>query len=210
MIGPRSALFAPLDRVGLIVLDEEHDGAYKQGDVMPTYHARTVATQIAATQGAVVLLGSATPDLDTTYRARETQAIHLLELPERILRHRRNLEGQMSLPFHARYRPLGPGYEDVYAVDLPPVRVVDMRHELRVGNRSILSRLLQKEMARAALQSAYNLVMARAEKITDPALRQSFLERVPVNREILQEYVKREDVKREKPRFVSRFIPPSE
>ena len=149
LIGPRSALFAPLRDVGLIVLDEEHDASYKQGDVMPTYHARHVAQHIAAVQGAVVLLGSATPDLSTYYCAQETEDIQLLELPQRILGHRQNLEGQLALPERGTYQPLGPGYEDVYAASLPPVRIVDMRHELRVGNRSLFSRLLQKGMKRA-------------------------------------------------------------
>jgi primosomal protein N' (replication factor Y) len=151
VIGPRSALFAPMPDVGLIVLDEEHESSYKQSDTAPTYHARDVALQVSKLHEAAVLLGSATPDLVTYHRACETRAIRLLELPQRLLSHRQHLQQQqtqLSLP-EVRYRPLGPGYEDVYTTDLPPVRVVDMRHELRVGNRSMFSRALQGEMKRA-------------------------------------------------------------
>jgi primosomal protein N' (replication factor Y) len=154
LIGPRSALFTPLENVGLIVADEEHDASYKQSDLMPSYHARAVALRISLMQDAIVLLGSATPDLVTFYHARETGVIRLLELPQRILKHRRHLlrqqeqRAQLRLS-QARYRPLGPDYRDVYAADLPPVQVIDMRHELRAGNRSIFSRVLQREMKRA-------------------------------------------------------------
>ena len=150
IVGPRSALFAPLPNIGLIVLDEEHESSYKQDDTMPTYHTRDVAGQLAAIHRATLLLGSATPDLVTAYRAYQTPDIQLLELPQRLLSHRQNLERQqqqLALP-EAHYRPLGPGYEDVYVADLPPVRVVDMRHELRAGNRSMFSRVLQSEIER--------------------------------------------------------------
>jgi primosomal protein N' (replication factor Y) len=148
VIGPRSALFAPMDDIGLIVLDEEHASAYKETDSMPSYHARAVATQIALAQHAVLILGSATPDLVTYYQALETGQVQLLELPQRILKHRRDLENQQAQldPSRVKYRPLAPGLKDVYAIDLPPVRIVDMRHELRVGTRSIFSRALQAEV----------------------------------------------------------------
>ena len=151
VVGPRSALFAPLPDIGLIVLDEEHESTYKQSDVMPTYHARDVAQQIAAQHGSVLILGSATPDIGTYARAQEMDAVHLLTLPRRVLHHRRQIQtGQAQLASSgAHYRPLGPGYSDVYVAELPPVRIVDMRHELRAGNRSMFSRALQ-----AALQHA--------------------------------------------------------
>ena len=142
VIGPRSALFAPFSDIGLIVLDEEHSSSYKQSDVMPTYHAREVATYLAQIYNGVVLFGSATPDISTFYQAHETHAIHLLELPQRLLGHRQHvqdLQAQLGLA-DVRYKPLGSEHEDVYAADLPPVRVVDMRHELRSGNRSMFSR----------------------------------------------------------------------
>jgi primosomal protein N' (replication factor Y) len=118
VVGPRSALFAPLHRPGLIVLDEEHEWTYKQDDVAPRYHARDVAREIARATGAVLLLGSATPDVGTFHRAvfGETQ---LLPLPDRI----------------------------GGTVGLPPVEVVDMRDELRSGNSSLFSRALQSAIA---------------------------------------------------------------
>jgi len=81
VIGPRSALFAPLPRLGCIVVDEEHETAYKQ-ESRPRYHAREVALQRARLEGAVVILGSATPDLGTYYRALKGR-FTLLRLPQR-------------------------------------------------------------------------------------------------------------------------------
>ena len=150
VVGPRSALFAPLPDIGLIVLDEEHDASYKQDDVMPAYHARDVALHIARQHGSTVILGSATPDVGTYFRAVERQEIRLVELPRRVLCHRHQIEAGRAQLAHtqARYRPLGPGYADVYVAELPPVRIVDMRHELRAGNYHIFSRPLQAEMRR--------------------------------------------------------------
>jgi primosomal protein N' (replication factor Y) len=148
VIGPRSALFAPLQEIGLIVLDEEHDASYKQDNLAPPFHSRDVAFAIAAEHNALVLLGSATPDLCTYHRARETDAIQLLQLPQRILAHRQHLREQQAQhplqPLH--YKPVESGPDQVLTIDLPPVQVIDMRHELRVGNRSIFSRLLQSEL----------------------------------------------------------------
>ena len=148
VIGPRSALFAPLPRLGLIVLDEEHESTYKQADRPPCYHAREVAVELAQLSGAAVILGSATPDLVSYYRARQGEYI-LVELPQRILGHRRRLEEQRE-SYHlrtVRYRLLSPRLDALYT-DLPPVRVVDMRQELRAGNRSIFSRALQESLDR--------------------------------------------------------------
>ena len=118
-VGTRSAVFLPLGCLGLIVLDEEHDPSYKQEAPMPCYHAREVARLRASLCGARVLLGSATPSLETWLQCSghtPQGEIQLLRLPQRI--------GQ---------RPL------------PPVRLVDMRHELAEGHRRLLSRpLLQR------------------------------------------------------------------
>jgi primosomal protein N' (replication factor Y) len=160
VVGPRSALFAPLSNIGLIVLDEEHDASYKQDDVMPTYHARDVALRIAGQHGSTVILGSATPDVGTYYRATETKEVQLIELPGRVLYHQRQIDEQQVLlaRTQARYRPLGPGYPDVYAAELPPVRIIDMRHELRAGNHHMFSRTLQAEMQRA-LQDGEQVIL---------------------------------------------------
>ena len=101
-IGARSALFAPIPRLGAIVLDEEHDASYKQGEA-PRYHAREVALRRAALAGATVVLGSATPSLES-WAAAGNGALRLVELPER-----------------------------VGARPLPPVQVVDLRSAPRVA-----------------------------------------------------------------------------
>ncbi len=122
-IGPRSALFSPQPDLGLIVLDEEHDSSYKQSEPAPRYHAREAALELARLSGAVVILGSATPDLTTSYRA-ATGELRFLELPRRIRQ----------------------GTEDSA---LARVDVVDMKKELTSGNRDMFSRLLRTEMTRA-------------------------------------------------------------
>lgn len=120
VVGPRSALFAPVEDLGLIVLDEEHEWTYKQSDAQPHYHARETAEQLASLTGAVVVLGSATPDIVTAWRATQ------------------GLIGKLSMP--ARIERSGA------ATSLAEVDVVDMRTELREGNRSIFSRLLQERL----------------------------------------------------------------
>jgi primosomal protein N' (replication factor Y) len=82
VLGPRSAIFTPLPDLGLIVIDEEHEGAYKQEDA-PRYHAREVATERARLTDSVLVLGSATPDLETFTRA-ERSELEMLRLPERV------------------------------------------------------------------------------------------------------------------------------
>lgn len=83
VIGPRSAIFAPLDRIGLIVVDEEQESSYKQFDTSPRYNARDVAIMRGKLNDAVVILGSATPSLESYYNAK-TGKYHLLVLPERV------------------------------------------------------------------------------------------------------------------------------
>ncbi len=125
IVGPRSALFAPLPDVGLIVLDESHDDSFYQSGVSPHYHARQTALSYAAICGALCILGSATPDIETRYQA-EQGRLTLLSLPSRIV-----TSGS------------GPVSE---SGDLPPVEIVDMRRELKSGNRSIFSRTLQTSL----------------------------------------------------------------
>jgi primosomal protein N' (replication factor Y) len=155
MVGPRSALFTPFPRLGLIVVDECHDDSYYQSDPQPRYHAREAAQAYARLAGALCLLGSATPDLVSTFRASQGQ-YHYLSLPNRILAHRQAVQAQMkriaararypeaeargrALPV-SHYRPLE---NEAESIDLPPTEIVDMRQELKEGNRSIFSRLLQ-------------------------------------------------------------------
>ncbi|MFJ2044418.1 primosomal protein N' [Paenibacillus taichungensis] len=117
-IGARSAVFAPFSRLGLIIMDEEHETSYKQEET-PKYHARDVAVKRAQQHQAVVVLGSATPSLESYYAARSQSnddfAPLLLEMPTRALGNK-----------------------------LPEVRIVDMREELKDGNRSMFSRALHK------------------------------------------------------------------
>jgi len=141
VVGSRSALFSPLRNLGLVVLDEEHEGSYKQGR-SPRYHARDVAVELARISGATCILGSATPALESAYRA-ERGVYHRLSMPKRIMAHRRTVSEQVAVLREGaeHFSEDGKGGETLYA-ELPPVEVVDMRSELREGNRSIFSRPL--------------------------------------------------------------------
>ncbi len=158
VIGPRSALFTPLEDIGIIVLDEEHDASYKQSPPVPPpyYHARDAAIALGHMLGALVILGSATPDIVTYHRAR-AGVYRLLELPRRIMGHRQRIESQarrLDRPSHYRQDAADP--DDALTIPLPPVQVVDLRQELRSGNRSIFSR---------ALQAAVTEALARHEQV---------------------------------------------
>ena len=143
VIGPRSALFTPFAKLGLIVVDEFHDDTYYQSEVQPHYHARQVAVDYARMAGAVCILGSATPDIVSRYNAAE-KGWHYLRLPQRILAHRQAVESQVKkFGISSQYRHIGAQTE---MIDLPPVEVVDMRQELQQGNRSIFSRALMESL----------------------------------------------------------------
>ncbi len=146
VVGARSALFAPVPNLGVIVVDEEHEPAYKQARA-PRYHAREVALQLGRLTGAIVILGSATPDV-TTFRRAERGEFRLLSLPKRVLAHRQHLAIQAEvaetvLPSSVGY-PLHPSSDVLRTLPLPPVEVVDLREELKAGNRTIFSRALQR------------------------------------------------------------------
>jgi len=151
VIGSRSAVFAPLPRLGLIVIDEEHEWSYKQ-DRTPRYHARDVAIKLAEIGSCKVILGSATPDVVSYYRAQRGE-YKLLHLPQRIMGHRRRIEEQRSQygidRARTRVKEVGAGYDEAMYMELPPVQVVDLRQELRAGNRSIFSRALREAMTQA-------------------------------------------------------------
>lgn len=150
IVGPRSALFAPLQNIGLIVVDESHDDSYYEAMQMPHYHARRVAVAYARISGGLCLMGSATPDITSNYQA-EKGRWHLLELPARILAHRATAKAhQKKFDQSARYESAG---EEVDALELPPVNIVDMRSELTAGNRSIFSRSLQEGLAKVLDQN---------------------------------------------------------
>jgi primosomal protein N' (replication factor Y) len=151
VVGPRSALFTPFPNLGLIVVDECHDDSYYQSEAAPVFNARETAVTYARLSGAVCLMGSATPDVTSVYQG-EQGAWQVLHLPERILAHRLAVQAQiermgqlqkLSETGRSRYRLLEGEAE---TIDLPPVSVVDMREELKAGNRSIFSRPLQRAL----------------------------------------------------------------
>ena len=127
MIGPRSALFTPFARLGLIIIDEEHENSYKS-ETAPRYHARETAIHRAKMCGASVVLGSATPSVESYYRAKAGR-YRLLELNQRV-----------------EERPL------------PQCEVIDLRAELKNGNRSILSERLQ-ELMEERLQKGQQIML---------------------------------------------------
>lgn len=116
IIGARSAIFAPIQNLGIIIIDEEHDSSYKS-ESNPKYDAKQVAKYIAKQNNCPLLLGSATPDINTYYKARELGKIELLELTKR-----------------------------ANNSSLPEVEVVDLKQELANGNRSMFSRSLYQEI----------------------------------------------------------------
>ena len=128
VIGTRSAIFAPLPNLGLIVLDEEHDSSFKQDRPIPTYHARTVANWRAELENCPIVLGSATPSLESLVSIHSVGAVReaLLDQVSKFY---------LSLPTRIGDRPL------------PKVSIIDLRQELARGNRSIFSLALQKAIA---------------------------------------------------------------
>lgn len=142
IVGPRSALFTPFANIGLIVLDECHDSSYFQSEP-PFYHALDTAIAYARSVGAVCVFGSATPSVGSIYHA-ERGKWNYLRLPARIMAHRQRIEHQTRyLQINSQYTDLE---EQAQFIDLPPVEVVDMRKELKAGNRSIFSRTLQHNL----------------------------------------------------------------
>jgi primosomal protein N' (replication factor Y) len=134
VVGPRSALFAPIANLGLIVIDEEQESAYKQ-EAEPRYHARTLAERIAEEHNAVLLLGSATPSVETFWRSNAGEVTRV-ELTERVDPTRR-ASGERGM------------------LTLPVVEIIDLRHELHQGNASLLS---------DALRDLLNDTLARGEQ----------------------------------------------
>lgn len=116
MIGPRSALFTPFQRLGLIVIDEEHENAYKS-EIMPRYHARETAVKRAEMSKAMVVLGSATPSMEAYYRA---------------------CRGEYTL-YRLTKRAVSQSH-------LAQVHIADLREEMKNGNKSVFSRILLEKM----------------------------------------------------------------
>ena len=118
MIGPRSAVFTPFSNLGIIVIDEEHEGSYKS-ETMPKYHAREIAKKRCEMSGAALVLGSATPSIESYFKM-TCGEYKLLKLSKRI-----------------------------NDLKLANVQVVDLRTELKEGNRSVISRTLRTQMQNA-------------------------------------------------------------
>ncbi|NQU99614.1 MAG: primosomal protein N' [Parcubacteria group bacterium] len=117
IIGPRSAILTPIQDLGLIIIDEEHDQSYKQYDQNPQYQVKDIAFKLSELTDCKVILGSATPSIESYYLAKSKQ-IKLLEMPER--------------------------FQGGYA--MPKVQIVDMREELKKKNYSIFSEALEEEL----------------------------------------------------------------
>jgi primosomal protein N' (replication factor Y) (superfamily II helicase) len=125
VIGTRSAIFAPLPNLGLIILDEEHDSSFKQDQPAPTYNARDIAKWRAELESCPLILGSATPSLETWVSTQN---------PKSKIQNPKSTVHYLSLPTRVQSRPL------------PPVEIVDMRQELQQSNRSIFSRSLAQAL----------------------------------------------------------------
>ena len=140
IVGPRSALFTPLANLGLIVIDECDDDSYYNGETVPYYHAVRTALAYGSLTKSLVVMGSATPDVHLNYQAYQEHWTRL-GLPLRVLAHRSVLEHRLS-QLGANIPEL-PAMGETAFLPLPPVQLVDMRDELKSGNRSIFSRELQ-------------------------------------------------------------------
>lgn len=131
VIGPRSAIFAPQPDLGLIVIDEEHEWTYKQTEKSPRYHARDAALKLAELLKVTVVMGSATPDVASYYRATNGD-YELLTLPDR----------------------LAPRQD----ATLPEIELIDLRKELKAGNRSIFSHSLRQGIEKS-LESKEQVIL---------------------------------------------------
>ncbi|MDA1256721.1 MAG: primosomal protein N' [Chloroflexi bacterium] len=132
VLGSRSAVFAPIRDLGLVVIDEEHEWTYKQHDPAPRYHARAVAERFCIEHGAVLVAGSATPDVETFRRARQSD-FYLLRLPARV-----GIEDN-SPGFASSGRAALLSGPDRTSAGQAGVSIVDMREELRSGNAGLFS-----------------------------------------------------------------------
>ncbi|MDR3573030.1 MAG: primosomal protein N' [Anaerolineaceae bacterium] len=146
IVGPRSALFMPLPKLGLVVIDECHDDSFYQSEGAPFYHSVQVAISYTRQTGSLLLMGSATPGLNLFYRA-QREKWNVLHLPDRILAHRQSVQSQMEKLGLPSVQISADEQVGTASLPLPPVRLVDMRQELKEGNRSIFSRQLQESLA---------------------------------------------------------------
>ena len=143
VVGARSAIFAPVENLGLIIVDEEHEASYKQFETNPLYHARDVAVMRARSNQAVVILGSATPSVESYYNGLN-QKYHLIQLPRRI--------------------------DDI---PMPEVRIIDMAREHRVygfENTRVFSHLLKKKI-KEKLERQEQIILLQNRRGYSPYIR---------------------------------------
>ena len=134
VVGARSAVFAPLPRLGLMVIDEEHENSFKQ-ESMPRYHARDVACKRAEIEGISLILGSATPSLETFYESRERSNAEGPDQSAEQSGHCTSLRSRLSLPHRVKN------------LQLPNVEIVDLREEVRLRTtRGAIHRQLHRAM----------------------------------------------------------------
>jgi primosomal protein N' (replication factor Y) len=145
VIGPRSAVFAPVANLGLVVVDEEHESSYKQFDPAPRYHARDVAVVRASLEGAVCVLGSATPSLESLYNARSGK-YELLSMPGRIT-------------------PAGQE-----PARLPDVRIVDLAAERRSGRGGVSISAPLQAAIRRRLDDGHQVILLQNRRGFAPVL----------------------------------------
>ncbi|MXY45660.1 MAG: primosomal protein N' [Chloroflexi bacterium] len=156
VIGSRSAVFAPVPDLGLIVIDEEHEWTYKQHDTAPRYHARQVSLRLSDMSQALVVLGSASPDVGSYY-AGMNDRYRLHRLTKRFM----DTDRGAGVDAAARTPTVGA---------LPSVRVVDMREELRAGNTNMFSRALSDSL-RACLDAGEQAMLFLNRRGTSSHLR---------------------------------------
>ena len=143
VIGSRSAIFAPVKKLGLIVVDEEHEWTYKQIDSDPRYNTKDVAVKLAELSKSIVVLGSATPEC-TTYQRALNKKIKLLKLPFRVS------NAENNFPIKDReYSSNG---------SMPDIEIIDMKNELVSGNRDIFSNKLLQYLTKSLEQGSQSIL----------------------------------------------------
>jgi len=141
IVGPRSALFAPLSNIGLIVVDEFHDASFYQEENAPIYDSVRTAIAYAKLLDCPILLGSATPDISLFFKA-QSEGWNIISMPDRILAHQEYLRHK-AIQYSQPLSTIQNEGKTAASLPLPLVQIVDMRNELKQGNRSIFSRNLQ-------------------------------------------------------------------